>query len=94
MRETEEERQAVIQSWVAWFNELGSAVADPGNPFSGMAKTVSSDGSISDGSMGSTMNGYSVVKADSLDEATKMAQGCPVLKDGSTVTVYETFQVM
>jgi hypothetical protein len=40
------------------------------------------------------LSGYSVVSADSLDAATKMAAGCPVLTDGGIVEVYETFDVM
>jgi hypothetical protein len=33
------------------------------------------------------------VSADSLDAATKMAAGCPVLSDAGRVEVYETFDV-
>ena len=42
----------------------------------------------------SALTGYSVLKADSLDEATKMAKGCPVLASNGSVEVYETFNAM
>ena len=94
MPETEAEQAAVLQAWGAWYGGLGNALVDGGNPFSGKAKTIASDGKVSDGSMGSMASGYSIIKANSLDEATKMAQGCPVLKGGAKITVYETFEVM
>jgi hypothetical protein len=63
-----------------------------GNPFSGVARTVTSDGSISDVS-GTPLTGYTILTADSIDRATELAKGCPVLDDGQ-VHVYETFEVM
>ena len=63
-----------------------------GNPFTPAAKTIGSDGSVSDG--GPSASGYSIVTADSLDDAVDKAKGCPVLKGGASITVYETFAVM
>jgi hypothetical protein len=60
---------------------------DSGAPF-GIAKTVGTGGSVSDGgSRGVT--GYSIVAADSLDAAVGFAKGCPVLEVGGAVDVYE-----
>ena len=36
-----------------------------------------------------SVGGYSIVKADSLDEATEMAKGCPALEFGGMVEVRE-----
>ena len=44
--------------------------------------------------MGGSASGYSIVTADSLDEAVDKAKGCPVLQGGASITVYETFEVM
>lgn len=49
---------------------------------------------MSDGAVGTPASGYSIIKADSLDAAVKMAQGCPVLQGGAKISVYETFAVM
>src|SRR5262245_33350267 len=94
MPETETEQAAVLQAWTAWYNELGSAVVDAGNPFKPMAKSITSDGTVSDGPIGTPASGYTIIEADSLDEAVDMAKDCPVLEGGAQISVYETFNVM
>ena len=88
------EQAAVMQAWTAWFGKLGSALVDGGNPTTGKAKTIASDGTVSDASAGTTASGYSIIKADSLDAAVKLASGCPVLQGGAKISVLETFQAM
>jgi hypothetical protein len=92
MPATDEERDAAMAAWGAWFGALGEAVVDGGNPFS-VSASVSAGGSVSDAA-GSGLTGYSVLQADSLAAATEMAKGCPVLSGGGSVDVYETFAVM
>jgi hypothetical protein len=94
MPEGEEAQKQVMSAWEAWFTELGSAVKDTGNPFSGQAKTILADGSVTDGSGGGSASGYSILTADSLDAATTLAKGCPVLQGGANIMVFETFDVM
>ncbi len=94
MPETEAEQKAVLAEWEAWFGSLGAAVVDGGNPFTPAAKTIHHDGKVTDGSGGPMPSGYSILKAGSLDEATQMAKGCPVLKAGAAVMVFETFNAM
>ena len=94
MPETEAEQKAVIDDWTAWYTKLGAAVVDPGNPFTPMAKSIASDGKVSDGPAGSMASGYTVIKADSLDAAAAMAKNCPVLKSGAKISIFETFNVM
>jgi hypothetical protein len=93
MAPTEEERQKVMAAWGQWFGGLGQALVDGGNPFSGSASTIGPDKTVKDGAS-SGLSGYSILKADNQEAATTMAKGCPVLTDGGTVEVYETFQVM
>jgi hypothetical protein len=94
MPETPEETAAVMKSWEDWYNQLGAAVADPGNPFTPAAKSVDSNGMVSDGPAGTMASGYTIVDANSLDEAARMAKGCPVLRSGAKISVFETFNVM
>ena len=94
MPETKEEQDAVMAAWNAWFQEMGPSIKDQGNPFTPAAKSIAPDGSVSDGSGGGTASGYSIITADSLDEAVEKAKGSPVLKGGARITVYETFEVM
>lgn len=94
MPQTEAEQKAVTQEWMTWMGKLGDALVDGGNPFTPNAKTIGRDGKVSDGSGGPMPSGYSVLKANSLDEAVGMAKGCPVLKGGAEVMVFETFNAM
>jgi hypothetical protein len=90
MPETPEEGAAVMAKWQAWFGTLGDAVVDGGAPV-GMSRTVSSSGVADDGGA-NPLSGYSIVKADSIDAATEMAKGCPILEHG-TVEVAEAMEM-
>ena len=94
MPETEEERATVMDAWTAWFGELGGALKDGGNPFTPVSKTIASDGSVSDTDDSPPATGYSIITADSLDDALGLAKGCPVLQGGASVEIHETFPVM
>ena len=94
MPETEADQAAVLQAWGAWYGQLGSAVVDGGNPFTPVAKSIASDGSVGDGPVGTMATGYTIISADSLDGAVELARGCPVLQGGGQITVYEAFDVM
>lgn len=90
---SEEERQAIMGDWMTWYGQMGEAVVDGGNPF-GAAKSITADG-VSDGPVGSpALTGYTIISADSLDDAVAKSQNHPHLKHGGEVSVYETFQVM
>lgn len=93
MPEDPEVIATTLKAWENWYADMGAAVVDGGNPFSPMAKSVAPDRSVSDGPAGTMYNGYTIISADSLDAATEMAKGCPILDDGGDVSVYETFQV-
>jgi len=92
MPESEAAQAAAMQAWEAWFAQIGGAVADAGNPFTPGSKRITADGSIAAGT--GSASGYSILEADSLDAATDLAKGCPVLAGGASVSVYETFEVM
>jgi len=69
------------------------ALVDGGNPVM-KAKTISSKGSVSEGGGQNPVSGYSLIKADSLDAAVKLARECPVLSGGGSIEVAETFNAM
>jgi hypothetical protein len=93
MPASEAEQKAVLKDWENWFGKVGSNLVDAGNPFTPKAKSISSDGKVSDG-VSPMSSGYSVIKADSLDAAVALAKSCPVLKSGAKVSVFETFNAM
>jgi hypothetical protein len=90
-RPTGGDAQAAMAAWGQWFGALGAAVVDHGNPF-GPSNTVGGDGAVSGGAA-SNLTGYSVLKADTLADATAMARNCPVVANGGTVEVYETVKM-
>jgi hypothetical protein len=94
MPETEEEQAVVMKAWNDWYAELGDKVVDGGNPTGPVAKTIKADRSVVDGAEGKMASGYSILKADSLDEAMKLAKGCPMLDGNGNITVYEIVPAM
>jgi hypothetical protein len=85
-----EEGAKVLESWNNWFSVLGESLVDAGNPIS-QVRTIANNGTITEGGVNPS-SGYSVVKADSLDAAVKLAKGCPLLNGGGgSVEVAETF---
>ena len=89
MASTPEEQGKIMAEWRRWFGSLGQNLVDGGNPFSGQASSINSDGSVSHGAS-SGLTGYSIVKADDIGSATTMAKGCPVLLSGGITEVFET----
>jgi hypothetical protein len=88
MPETPEEGQQVMAAWMSWMGGLGDAIVDQGNPF-GASTTVTTSGVGGPGTAG----GYTIINADSLDDATKKADGCPIFAAGGTVGVYEAVEM-
>jgi hypothetical protein len=76
------------EAWGKWFGGLGDKLVDGGNPFAEGGQAVHQGGVMA--VQGKPATGYSIVTAASMDEATKLAQGCPLMseKDGA-VCVYE-----
>ena len=90
--QSEEEQKRVMEAWGAWFGSLGESVVDAGNPF-GASSAIGGDGSVNGGAP-SALTGYSIVNADSLDDAVKKSKGCPILEGGSgSIEVYETMEM-
>lgn len=69
-------------AWNEWFTELGSRVVDVGNP----VFTATSAGETG---AGTALGGYSLIAADSLEQAAALAHGCPLVRVGGGVEVGE-----
>src|SRR5215831_15778413 len=91
MPESEAEQQAAMEQWMGWFGSLGASVVDGGNPF-GASKAISAAGDVRDGGS-AALTGYSIIDADSLDDAVAKAKGCPVLSSGGSIDIYQTVDV-
>ncbi|HET6311911.1 MAG TPA: hypothetical protein VFH00_13030 [Candidatus Nitrosotalea sp.] len=84
----------VLKQWATWYEKLGDAIVDGGHAFSGAVSKIKPGGTVAKGAIGQRASGYSIVEAASLEEATKMAKGCPILRSGGQIAVYETFEAM
>ena len=93
---TPEQMQEVMQEWGAWFKQLESTgnLRNPGAPLdsSGTILTRNGDGIATDTTMSEVkelIGGYSILAAESLEEATELAKGAPFLAsaDGGRVHV-------
>ena len=89
-----EEIQQVMESWGAWFQELetsghlrnpGSALAPGGAVVTAPNGDISVDQSLPE--IKELVGGYSVIAASSIEEATKVAGGCPFLNNNPTGSV-------
>ena len=89
-----EEMQASTKRWMDWIGGIAAQnkLTDRGNRLVPSGKVLKADNVIADGpytEIKESIVGYSIVKADSVEEATQLAKGCPILKIGGNVEVRE-----
>lgn len=75
------------QAWGEWFGKLGDKLVDAGNPFAEGGQAVHQGGVMA--VQDKPVTGYSIINADSLQEATDLAKGCPLVASDGAVCVYE-----
>ncbi|MFZ1815762.1 MAG: hypothetical protein WBO55_08710 [Rhizobiaceae bacterium] len=85
-----EEGKKIMAAWEKWFGSIGPHVADGGNPL-GKSVTVSARGVKHDGGA-NPISGYSLINAADMDEAIRIAKGCPIL-DGGSVEIAEAMSM-
>ena len=88
---TEKEANEHFKKYVEWLSSLGDSVVAPTIPLKDTT-TVSPDGAVREGGS-SAMSGFSIIKADSMADALKMAQACPFLEIGGSLEVSEMMQM-
>lgn len=88
--ETPEAGAAMMAAWRAWFDGMGDAVVEGGNPV-GMSKTVTGDG-VEDNGGSNPLSGYTIIKADNIGAAIALTTGSPHL-DGGTIEVAELLDI-
>jgi hypothetical protein len=93
-RKSPEEMQALVQKWMNWVAGIAAQekLVDRGNRLVNAGKVLKSSGSVSDGpytEIKESILGYSIIRAGSLEEASKLADGCPILSYQGSVEVRE-----
>lgn len=89
---SKEDMKKTMDAWMAWFGSFKDKLVDSGNPFGPEAKSVTAKGVEILSADKWPAKGYGIINAKDMDEAVKIAQGCPALKDDpeGAVRVYET----
>ena len=82
-----------MAAWGAWYEDLGDALVDPGNPFGPVVKNIVPGGAVGNGPIGTQASGYTILAADSQDSAVAMAKKCPMLDGNGQITVYEALDM-
>lgn len=86
---TPEQSEQIMAAWGAWMGKVGSAMVDAGAPFGGRT-AVAGDGSTTDAS---DLNGYTIVEAADLEEASSLCGGHPFLSDGTAKFAVEIYEL-
>jgi hypothetical protein len=87
---TPEQSEQQLAAWNEWMGRVGSALADGGAPF-GERAAVADDGAPASAG---ELNGYSLLEAESLAAAQRLADGHPFLSEGKGRFAIEVFELL
>jgi len=80
-----------MSKYRAWLSSLGDSAVSPANPLKN-TRIVNSDGTVTAGST-TTMSGFTIIEADSMEAALSIAKSCPFLEIGGSLEVSELMQM-
>lgn len=89
---TPDELKANAERWMEWIKGItaNNNLVSIGNRLLPSGKVVKADHVVADGpymEIKECLIGYTIVKANTLGEATELAEGCPILAIGGSVEV-------
>ena len=94
---SQEEIQASIKQWQDWIGSIAAQGKFIGtNQLGFEGKVVKPGNVVTDGpytELKEIVGGYIIVKTDSVEEATELAAGCPILQMGGNVEVRNIMQL-
>lgn len=82
-----EEGKKHFAKYQEWLSSLGDSVVSPANPFKN-THTINPDGKVFSETT-TSMSGYTIIQADSMEEALSMSKTCPFLDVNGTLEVSE-----
>ena len=93
-----DEMQNILKQWENWIGGIAAQgkLANQGNRLGAEGNTIKQGNVVTNGPYAEIkefVGGYSIIKADSLDEATEIAKGCPILHVGGSVEVRYIIQM-
>jgi hypothetical protein len=86
-----EEGKRHFAKYKEWLSSLGDAAVSPANPIKN-TNTVNPDGTVTPESI-TSMSGYTIIEADSMESALEIAKACPFLEIGGSLEVSELIQM-
>jgi len=86
-----EEGKQHFAKYKEWLSSLGDSAVSPANPLKNTC-TVNPDGTVTTGGT-TTMSGYTIIEADSMEAALEIAKACPFLDIGGSLEVSELMQM-
>ena len=81
--------QEIMDAWNNWFASIGDHLVDSGNPF-GPGREITFTGTKELPHDTGAITGYTIINADNIDEAEKIAKGCPII---TSIRVYEAMSM-
>ena len=87
-----EQLQAMMKPWQDWMGSIAAQnkLVNQGNRLEGTGNVVKPNNIITNGpyiEIKEAVGGYTIIKASSLEEATEISKGCPILQVGGSVEV-------
>ncbi|ASS48640.1 MAG: transcription initiation protein [Candidatus Fluviicola riflensis] len=87
-----EQIQAMMKPWQDWMGSLAAQnkLVNAGNRLEHDGRVVKPNAVITNGpyvEIKEAIGGYTIIRANSLDEAAELSKGCPILSIGGTVEV-------
>lgn len=79
----------IKKAWGKWFESIGDKIVDGGSPL-GSGREITHDGT-NDLPLGlDSLTGYTIINAENIDEAVKIAEACPII---TSMRVYEAMSM-
>ena len=86
-----EEGKQHFSKYMEWIKSLGDSAVSPANPLKD-TNTVNSDATVTSGGT-TSMSGFTVINAESMEAALSIAKTCPFLKIGGSLEVSELVEM-
>lgn len=86
-----EEGKKHMSKYMDWLSSLGESAVSPANPLKN-TNTVNPNGSVTSGGV-TTMSGYTIIEAGSMEAALTIAKACPFLDVGGSLEVSELVEM-
>ena len=87
-----DQMQTMMKTWMDWIGGIAAQnkLASPGNRLAPTGKVLAANSVVTDGpfvEIKEAIGGYIIVKAETIEEATQLSEGCPILEVGGTVEI-------